>query len=92
MIFYAYTKGMKKSRGRPPKAESDRKVTDLRIPMTVQQKELVTEAARATGQDMANWARLILMDMAKKQVQNSHEAAKPEKKRSRSTPLEYSPF
>lgn len=81
---------MKKSRGRPPKAESERKVADLRIPLTVQQKELVGAAAKAVGQDMASWARAILMDTAKKTVEEAGDS-KPEKKR-RPSPIPYSAF
>ncbi len=52
--------------GRPPKASGERKDVDLRIPVTTDQKELVTEAARATGQDMAAWIRPIIIEAAKR--------------------------
>ena len=55
---------MKKSRGRPAKPDDDRKDVDLRIPVTADQKELVAEAARHVGEDMAAWARPILLRAA----------------------------
>jgi hypothetical protein len=57
-------KDMKKRRGRPPKTEEQRKDVDLRIPVTATQKELVAEAARLEGIDMAAWARPILLTAA----------------------------
>ena len=57
---------MKKPRGRPPKTEVDRKSMDLRIPVTESQKALILEAARAAGQDMAGWARTLLIEAAER--------------------------
>lgn len=50
--------------GRPPKAKGTRKDVDLRIPVTADQKELVAEAAKREGMDMAAWARPILLAAA----------------------------
>jgi len=50
--------------GRPPKNKAERKNVDLRIPVTADQKELVAEAARREGADMAAWARPILLRAA----------------------------
>jgi uncharacterized protein (DUF1778 family) len=55
--------------GRPPKEKGSRKDVDLRIPVTADQKELVAEAAKVMGMDMAAWARPILIDAAQKLVQ-----------------------
>jgi uncharacterized protein (DUF1778 family) len=46
---------------RPPKQENQRKNVDLRIPVTSEQKDAITEAARILGVDMAAWARPILL-------------------------------
>lgn len=54
-------------RGRPPKEKGERKDVDLRIPVTSDQKELVSEAAKREDMDMAAWARQILIDAAKRQ-------------------------
>lgn len=51
-------------RGRPPKADGERKAKDLRIPVTDAQKAIVTEAARLIGEEMAAWARPILLAAA----------------------------
>lgn len=56
-------------RGRPPKSEDDRKDVDLRIPVTTEQKDTIVKAATAAGEDMAAWARPILMQAAKKAVE-----------------------
>lgn len=56
---------------RPPKAESDRKNLDLRIPVTADQKELIAKAARLQGEDMAAWARPILLEAARAIVEGS---------------------
>jgi uncharacterized protein (DUF1778 family) len=47
--------------GRPPKPEGERKAKDLRIPVSAEQKATITAAARLSGQDMAAWARAILL-------------------------------
>jgi uncharacterized protein (DUF1778 family) len=57
---------MKKQRGRPAKREGERKNVDLRIPVTNEQKAMITQAAEIEGVDMATWARPILLEMAKK--------------------------
>jgi hypothetical protein len=49
---------------RPPKDKRDRKEAELRIPVTVDQKELIAQAASAGGVDMAAWARPILIHAA----------------------------
>lgn len=40
------------------------KVSHYRIPVTAEQKRLVTSAAEAAGQDMAAWARVRLITAA----------------------------
>lgn len=59
---------------RPPKAKSDRKAVDLRIPVTEDQKELVVRAARLGGLDMAAWARPILLREALKRCKQADES------------------
>jgi uncharacterized protein (DUF1778 family) len=56
----------KKRMGRPPKNKAERKDVDLRIPVTMDQKELIGEAARREGMDMAEWARPILFQAAQR--------------------------
>jgi uncharacterized protein (DUF1778 family) len=63
-------------RGRPPKADGERKAKDLRIPVTDEQKELVAEAMRLSGQDMATWARPILLAEAEAIIANNRKAKK----------------
>lgn len=51
---------------RPPKSKAERKDTDLRIPVTAEQKEQILQAVKCAGFDMAGWARPILVKEAQK--------------------------
>jgi uncharacterized protein (DUF1778 family) len=53
---------------RPPKDTADRKNVDLRIPVTAEQKRLVSQAATLEGLDMAAWARQILVREAQRRL------------------------
>jgi hypothetical protein len=53
---------------RPLKPKSERKDSDLRIPVTAQQKDVVLRAAKSANLDMAAWARAILLKEAQKQI------------------------
>ena len=55
---------------RPRKTNAERKGEVLRVPVTIDQKELVAKAARLEGLDMASWARPILIDAARKRVES----------------------
>ena len=55
---------MKTKRGRPRKEAGARKDVDLRIPVTVDQKERIMEAVSLDASDMASWARPILLKAA----------------------------
>jgi uncharacterized protein (DUF1778 family) len=57
-----------KQRGRPPKDAGERKDVDLRIPVTTDQKELIGKAAKMSGEDMAAWARPILLRAASEAI------------------------
>jgi hypothetical protein len=54
--------------GRPRKAGRLRMDTDLRIPMTSEQKAIVAEATANEPEGMAAWARAILLDAAKEKL------------------------
>ncbi len=41
---------------------------DLRIPLTISQKQQIRDAAEAIGIDMTVWARPILLEAAKQAV------------------------
>jgi hypothetical protein len=58
---------------RPPKDKADRKDAELRIPVTDAQKAAIVQAAREAGEDMATWARRILLEA----VQEQHAFDKP---------------
>lgn len=64
MDFYYYSNSM----ARPPKDPSERKSVDLRIPLTEEQKKTVAEAAAAEGEDVAAWARPILLEFAQRRL------------------------
>lgn len=42
--------------------------TDLRIPMTSEQKALIVEATRGEPEGMAAWARRVLLETAKRKA------------------------
>jgi uncharacterized protein (DUF1778 family) len=62
---------MKTKRGRPRKEPGERKDVDLRIPVTSEQKEVISRAARLTGDDMAGWARPILLRAAQELLESN---------------------
>jgi uncharacterized protein (DUF1778 family) len=64
MDFYSYNNRM----ARPPKDPSERKSVDLRIPVTEEQKKLISEAASADEADVAAWVRPIVLMAAQKRV------------------------
>lgn len=46
--------------------------TDLRIPLTTEQKELIDEATRDEPDGKAAWARAILLAAAKKRIEKAN--------------------
>lgn len=63
---FCYNKCMGNQRGRPPKAEGQRKDKDLRIPVTLEQRTSVHRAAELMGEDMAAWVRAIVLKETEK--------------------------
>jgi hypothetical protein len=59
-----YNDGM----GRPRKDDSLRMDTDLRVPLTGEQKALLDEATSDEPQGKAAWARTVLLDAARKKI------------------------
>jgi hypothetical protein len=59
--------------GRPPKKPEDVKAYQLHIPLTAAQHEIIKEAVGLTDQDKAEWARAILLAVAKQKVAKSKE-------------------
>ena len=57
---------------RPRKAGRLRMDTDLRIPLTSEQKELIDEATRDEPEGKAAWARAILLAAAKKRIEKAN--------------------
>lgn len=53
---------------RPRKAGSLRMDTDLRIPLTSEQKAVIAEATKDEPEGMAAWARALLLAAARKKV------------------------
>ena len=56
----------KRGRGRPPKKPTERKDQDLRIPVTAAQKVVISKAVEKSGQDLAAWARSLLLAEAER--------------------------
>jgi hypothetical protein len=54
--------------GRPRKDDSLRMDTDLRIPMTGEQKALLDEATSDEPQGKAAWARAVLLESARRKI------------------------
>ena len=50
--------------------------TDIRIPMTEDQKAVITDAVRDEPQGMAAWARAVLLDAAKRKTTKSERGKK----------------
>ena len=46
--------------------------TDLRIPLTSEQKALIDEATKDEPEGKAAWARALLLAAAKKRIEKSH--------------------
>ena len=65
--FLGYTYDMPRPK-KPPQLRMD---TDLRIPVTADQKALITQAAKSLQYDMAGWARQVLLDAAKAEIAKS---------------------
>lgn len=61
----------KRSPGRPKKPADQRRGADLRIPVTVEEKERIVQAAQKAGEtgELASWARNILLAAAKRVLQ-----------------------
>jgi uncharacterized protein (DUF1778 family) len=54
--------------GRPKKDKSLLMAFPLRIMLTADQKELISQAAEADGMDMTAWARPILLQAARERI------------------------
>jgi hypothetical protein len=48
--------------------------TDLRIPLTRVQKQIIEEAVSDEPSGMAAWARAVLLDAAKKKLEKKEKA------------------
>ncbi len=54
--------------GRPAKKPEDRKTYQLHIPLTEAQHTLIRQAVELSGKDKAEWARTILLELAKREI------------------------
>jgi len=54
------------TRGRPPKKPEDRRTSNMKIPLTDEEKETIERAAIADGAKPVTWARDVLLKAAKK--------------------------
>jgi hypothetical protein len=57
--------------GRPRKAGELRMDTDMRIPLTSEQKALIDEATADQAEGKAAWARAILLAAARRKVEKA---------------------
>jgi len=61
---------------RPHKDPSERKSEELRIPVTEEQKKLISEAASADDADVAAWLRPIVLRAAAKRLDKDDKRSK----------------
>jgi len=66
---------------RPKKDPSLVKGETIKIPLTAEQKEMITQAALAVGSDTAAWARQRLVEAAQEQAAKSLKAHGAKSKR-----------
>jgi uncharacterized protein (DUF1778 family) len=62
--------------GRPRKDKSQLMNVPLRIMVTADQKRLIDQATALEGSEFAEWARAVLIDLAKRKIAKS-DTAKP---------------
>ncbi len=58
---------------RKPKDPKLRMVTDLRIPVTEEQKQAILDATSDEPNGMAAWARAVLLEAARKKLEGKKE-------------------
>jgi hypothetical protein len=62
--------------GRPRKDPADRKDYHLRVPLNESQHATIEEAVRLADTDKAAWARAILLETAKKQIEKTRKSGR----------------
>lgn len=62
---------------RPRKAGKLRMDTDLRIPVTTEQKQVITEATADEPEGMAAWARAVLLQAATRKLARARKSTPP---------------
>jgi len=62
--FCSYTMGMA---GRPKKKASERREDTLRIRLTAEEREKLDKASALKALDTSTWARMVLVERAKKE-------------------------
>jgi hypothetical protein len=60
----------KRKPGRPKKPAAMKRASDVRIPVTQEEKELMQQAAQLRSErgELADWARTLLLDAAKRAI------------------------
>lgn len=67
-LFLAYTIGMPKRMGRPPKPKDQRQTAAVRLRMREADHEVLQEAAEHAGLSLSAWARSVLMKAARREL------------------------
>lgn len=52
--------------GRPPKSPEDRRTDDMKIPLTITEKQAIRDAAKSDEAKPVTWARDVLLRAAKR--------------------------
>jgi len=58
---------------RPLKDPSERKTSEVRIPVTEEQKQIIADAAAEQGADVATWLRPIVLRAAEDHLSKRHK-------------------
>ena len=64
-FFIAMLYRMAAIRGRPPKAESDKRGNVLRILLTEAERRALEKAAKVKTLEVSTWARMVLLESAR---------------------------
>lgn len=59
------------TRGRPPKAESERRTDSMKIPLSEEEKAIIKLAAEVDDAKPVTWARDVLLKAAKRKAKNA---------------------
>lgn len=60
--------------GRPPKPDSERLASTLRVRLTAADRAMIDQVAQGRGEEVSEWARGVLLAAAKREARRSGPA------------------